>query len=216
MRHEELSVGKLVYDKMVANYGNLGGGASAALVMGHGTSALPVTTSVADKNFMDFRTKSSAATGDSRGLYMRHYLAGTVTTTAYGDCIRAMTLVTGTGYAYASGIHATLQINASATISGSGAAGRFTLAAAADTRTMSGNTAALQIDSDIAAGNTVPATAALIRLTKSGAVDVGTFLHIADDQCLKGSSATGAVSDALKVIMVDGTTVRYINLYAAS
>jgi hypothetical protein len=194
----------------------LGTTTTAALALGGGTSASPLTTSTADKNFVGMYSKSTATSGDSRGAYFKHVLGGTIASTGYGDAVRALCSVTGTGYSYASGIHATMSLAASATITGSGAGARCTLEAAADTRTLPGNIAALQIDSNIATGNTVPATAALIRLDKAGAVDVTTFLHIADDQCLKGSGASGSASDALKVIMPDGTTVRYINLLAAS
>jgi hypothetical protein len=188
----------------------------SALVLGGGTSATPLLSADANKNFIAFYTKSTAASGDNRALYIKHTLGGTTAGAGYGDAVRAWAEVTGTGYAYASGLHASMSLAAAATITGSGAAARCTLGAAAETRTLPGNIAALQIESDVAAGNTVPATAALIRLAKAGAVDIGTFMHIADDQCLKGSAATGSPSDALKVIMPDGTTVRYISLIAAS
>jgi hypothetical protein len=74
---------------------------------------------------------------------------------------------------------------------------------------------ALQIDSFIGAQNTVPGRCSLIRLDKAGSVDVPFFLDIADDQCLKGSSATGAAADALAVLLPNGTT-KYISLIAAS
>lgn len=193
----------------------LGTTTTAALALGGGTSASPLTTATTDKNFVGMYTQSTATSGDSRGAYVKHVLGGTIATTGYGDAVRAYCSVTGTGYSYASGIHASMSLAASATITGSGAGARCTLGAAADTRTLPGNIAALQIDSDIATGNTVPATAALIRLAKAGAVDVTTFLHIEDDQCLKGSAATGAAGDALKVIMPNGD-VKYISLIAAS
>lgn len=54
----------------------IGRQASAGLVLGGGTNAAPMTTAVASKNFLDFRSKSTATSGDSRGLYLRHYLSG--------------------------------------------------------------------------------------------------------------------------------------------
>ena len=62
--------------------------AANALLMGIGTSANPATTAVADKDFMEFRTQSSAISGTSRGLYWRHDLSGAGQD---GDCIRAFT-----------------------------------------------------------------------------------------------------------------------------
>lgn len=203
-------------DSLIVNgITQLGATTTAALLIGGGTSASKLTTATADKNFGGVWTESTATSGDSRGLYWRHYLGGTIATTGYGDAVRAFCTVTGTGYSYASGIHATMQINTGATVTGSGAGARATLAAEAESRTLVGAIAALQVDSDIGTGNTVPARCSLIRLAKAGAVDVPFFLDISDDQCLKGSAATGAASDALAVVMPDGST-RYISLIAAS
>ena len=193
----------------------IGTTATVALALGLGSSATPATTAAADKNFVALYTSSTATTGDSRALYVRHNMAATGAGAVYGDAVRAYGNVTGTGYAYASGIHASLSFAAGATVTGSGAGARVTIGAATETRTLPGNTAALQIDSDIAANNTVPATMALIRLAKAGSVDVTTFMHVSDDQCLKGSAATGAAGDALKVIMPNGD-IKYISLIAAA
>lgn len=193
----------------------IGATATAALALGGGTSASPLTTATADKNFLGLWTQSTAVSGDSRGLYLRHYLGGTIAATGFGDGIRAFTTVTGTGYSFASGIHATLQLNAAGTVTGSGAAGRFTLACAAATEAKGGQLAALNLDSDIGTGITFTGVASFIRLTKSGNVDLTTFMDIADDQCLKGSAATGAATNALPVRMPDGSTL-YISLVAAS
>jgi hypothetical protein len=193
----------------------LGATVTAALAIGGGTSATKLTTAVADKNFGGMFTESTATSGDSRGLYWRHYLGGTIAATGFGDAVRAFCTVTGTGYSYASGLHATMQINAGATVTGSGAGARATLAAAAEARTLVGSLAALQVDSDIGVGNTVPARCSLIRLDKAGSVDVPFALDIADDQCLQGAAAAGAGLNALKVILPDGTT-GYINIIALS
>ncbi len=53
-----------------------GSTATAALNAGGGTAASPLTSSTADKNFLGFWTKSTATSGDSRGLYLRHYFMG--------------------------------------------------------------------------------------------------------------------------------------------
>jgi len=199
--------------KTGANYISVAGtNDPTALLHGAGSTSEPVTTGTADKNFLGYFAKTTASSGDCRGMYMRLYLGGTG---GYGDAVRAYTTVSGTGYSYASGLHGTMSLAVGGTITGSGAGIRATLEAASATRTLPGNIAALQIDSNIGANNTVPADAALIRVDKAGSVDVTTFLHVADDQCLKGSAATGAASDALKVVLPGGT-VRYISLIAAS
>jgi hypothetical protein len=193
----------------------IGGSATTALTLGGGTSGSRLTTASADKNFVAFYVSSTATSGDVRCARFDLSLAGTIAATGYGDCIRALTTVSGTGYSYASGIHSTLSIAVGGTVTGSGSAARLTLGAASASRTLNGNIACLQLDSDIAASNTVPANMAFIRVTKSGSVDIATFMHITDDQCLKGSAATGAATDALPVLMPSGTTL-YISLIAAS
>jgi hypothetical protein len=188
---------------------------TSAVYMGGGNASDKLSTATANKNILAFYTESTATTGDSRGLYLRHYAGGTISASGFSDAIRAFMTVTGTNYDFASGIHATMQINAGATVSGSAAGARATLAAAAESRTLTGALAALQVDSDIGANNTVPARCALIRMSKSGSVDVPFALDIADDQCLQGAAAAGAGLDALKVILPNGTT-GYINIIALS
>lgn len=188
---------------------------TTALAIGGGDSTTKLTTAEADKKFGEFYTESTATTGDSRGIYWRHYLGGTISSAGYGDCIRAFTTVTGTGYDYASGIHSTMQINTGATVTGSGAGLRATLSAESESRTLTGALASLQLDTDIGADNVLPARCSLIRLAKSGTVDVTNFLDIADDQCLLGSAAAGSATDALAVILPNGS-IGYINIYAVS
>lgn len=105
---------------------------TSALLQGGGSSSAPVAVSVADKNFIDYRAKSTAVSGDSRNMYLRHELAGVIASAGYGDCARLFTVVTGTGYSSATGNHSTLQINDGATVTGLGAAVRATLQVDAD------------------------------------------------------------------------------------
>lgn len=180
-----------------------------------GTSGTPETTSTADKKFISVYTESTATSGDSRGMYLKHKLGGTIASTGYGDAGRFWAEVTGTDYSYASGIHSTMSVAAGATVAGSGAGLIATLGAAAESRTLTGALAALQVDSDIAIGNTVPDRCSLIRMSKSGSVDIPFAFDIADDQCLQGAAAAGAGLDALKVILPNGTT-GYINIIELS
>ena len=100
------------------------GGATAALVFGAGTSASPATTATADKNFLDFRTQSTATSGDARGIYNRLYLAGAGVS---GESLRSFTTVNNVAAATAHGAHISLSFGATGTITGQGIATRSTL-----------------------------------------------------------------------------------------
>ena len=72
--------------------------------------------------FKAFYTETSAVSGDNRNTYLKHTASGTIAATGYVDCLRAYTVVTGTGYSYASGIHATMSVGVGGTVTGSGSA----------------------------------------------------------------------------------------------
>lgn len=184
-----------------------GAATTAALRMGGGTSASPLLTSETDKNFFGFWTKTTAVSGDSRGLYWRHYAGGTIASTGYADAVRAFMTVTGTGYSYASGLHASMQINASATVTGSGAGMRATLAAEAQSRTLAGKLAALQIDSDVGTGNTLPTVHGFMRFIDNGAVRVSNLAVIpaASNGTIFAAHTTQAMSHSIKVVDEAGT-----------
>jgi hypothetical protein len=175
---------------------------SAAILHGAGTSAAPETTATANLNFQGYWTQTTATSGDSRGLYLRHYLGGVTGGAGYGDAVRAFCTVTGTGYAYASGIHATMQINAAATVTGSGAAVRATLAAAAETRTLAGKLAAAQIDSDVAAGNTLPTVHGFLRFVDNGAVRVSNLAVIpaASNGTIFATHTTQVMTHSIRIV----------------
>lgn len=184
-----------------------GSTATAALQFGGGTAASPLTTATADKNFGGMWTQSTATSGDSRGLYWRHYAGGTIASSGYADAIRAYTTVTGTGYSYASGLHSTMQINAGATVTGSGAGVRATLAAAAASRTLVGKLAALQIDSDVATGNTMPTVHGFMRFIDNGAVRVSNLAVIpaASNGTIFAAHITQTMTHSIRIIDEDGT-----------
>jgi hypothetical protein len=187
---------------------------ASALLFGVGNTGSYYVIPAANKNAFDLRLVSPAASGDTRGRYMDLKLTGA----GGGEAIRARAIAGAMGVANGgtvNGIHTTLQVAASSSVSGAGNAIRATLEAAAASRTLAGTCAALQLDSNIGANNTVPGSYSLIRVTKSGSVDVPLFMEVVDDQCLKGSAATGAAADALTVKLPDGST-KYISLIAAS
>lgn len=95
------------------------GGAIAAnmLLLGAGTSGSPATTSVANKSFVEFRTQSTATSGDSRGIYWRHDLNGAGVS---GEAVRAFSKVTAAA-ATARGAHISLDVDVSSgSVSGLG------------------------------------------------------------------------------------------------
>ena len=71
-----------------------GADAAAALLGGVGTTGSPATTAAADQNFLEFRTQSSATSGDARGLYMQLDQSGIG---GGGDAVRGRALVTANG-----------------------------------------------------------------------------------------------------------------------
>lgn len=185
----------------------LGTTATSALALGGGTSISPLTTETADKNFIGTWTQSTATSGDSRGAYIRHYLGGTIASTGYGDAMRAFCTVTGTGYSYASGLHGTMQINADATVTGSGSGIRATLAATADTRTLLGALSALHLCSDVATGNTMPTVHGFLRCTDDGAVKMANLAVIPNvsNGTIFAAHTTQTMTHSIKIISEDGT-----------
>ena len=141
---------------------------STAVILGVGNSgdlfALPSGT-----NGLEFRFNGPGASGATRGIYARLKLSGA----GEGEAVRAYAetgaLLVATGGSV-HGLHASLAMIAASSISGQGFASRHTIDAAADTRTISGNVGAILAESNFAAGNTIPATVALIHLKEIGAV----------------------------------------------
>lgn len=101
-----------------------GTAAAGAIIHGIGTSAAPCTWATANKNGMEYRTQSTATTGDSRGLYIRHELAGVG---GSGEVMRANGMVSAAGTANAHGLHAGLGFETNGKITGQAAACRATL-----------------------------------------------------------------------------------------
>lgn len=184
---------------------------SGALLLGSGNGTTQATTATADKCFMKFYTATTATSGDNRGIYWQHFLSGAG---ASGECARFFTKVNAAGANSAHGAHITLQIQDDATtgVSGLGAGLRATLAAEADTRTLAGTLAALQVDSDVGANNTLGAGTSFIRVADNSSVKIPNLFSIAAGSSVLAGSAANNASDALKVY-IEGTGVRYIDLH---
>jgi hypothetical protein len=98
---------------------------SVAVIHGGGSAANPIATPAADKNFLGYWTKSTAASGTSRNTYLRHYIAGQG---GDGECLRAFTTVDGVSVAGgAHGGQVSLSFANGGSIAGLGAAMRHTL-----------------------------------------------------------------------------------------
>jgi hypothetical protein len=97
---------------------------SVGLILGSGTNALPAETSTAGSNFIDFRVKNTATSGDNRGMYLRQYLTGAG---SGGEALRVFNTVDDVAAGTAHGAHISLNFDASGSVTGQGIAGRFTL-----------------------------------------------------------------------------------------
>ena len=102
-------------NKLLKLKAQLGADAANALLLGIGTSADPSTTSVASKNFFEFRCQSTATSGDNRMFYMRYELNGI----GGGECWRAFTKVTA-AVGTARGAHISLDLSSAGSTSGLG------------------------------------------------------------------------------------------------
>jgi hypothetical protein len=192
---------------IISGITQLGTTATAALALGGGTSASPLTTAVADKNFLGVWSQSTATSGDSRGLYLRHYAGGTIAATGFADAIRAFMTVTGTGYSSATGIHATMQINAAATVTGEGEGVRATLAAAAESRTLSGKLAAIKLESDIGANNTMPTIHGFMRFIDTGTIRMSNLavIPVPSNGTVFATHVTEGMTHSIRIITETGT-----------
>jgi len=149
-----------------------GGAASASgLLMGVGTSANPATTAVAGAIFSEFRTQSTATSGDSRSLYLRHDINGAG---GGGEALRAFAKITAAA-STARGAHISLDLDAAGSVSGFGAGvdAQVLFGDAAYTNTVTAINAELY-----AAGTSTDVTAGK-----------GSFLR-----CVVGGDATGVAS----------------------
>lgn len=184
---------------------------SAALMLGIGSSSSYESTASADKNFVDFRTKTTASSGDCRGLYVRTQFGGA----GSGEALRAYGDVTFAGAAAVggtvNGAHISLAVAAGSTISGQGSACRLTLDYAAATRTTDQNVSALLLDSNIGTGNTVGGNVAFVRVTNSGAVSIGKLLRLPTVASggILAAHTTDAFSHSIRCVD-DAGTVFYI------
>lgn len=179
--------------------------ASSVILWGVGNSTTPFDAGANNINGQGLWLKSSG-TGDSRAIYARLYMAGT----GAGEAVRAYTTAQNAAAATGgtlNGLHASLSIDATAQISGQGNAARFTLDAAAATRTLGGTLAGITVDSNFGANNTVPSTAAFIRIADLTAVKMPALLNVpaASNGTIFATHVTDAMSHSLRCVTAAGT-----------
>ncbi len=180
---------------------------TVALLGGMGLSGYPVADDgIADKNWLGIFTKTTAASGDNRGMYWKHTFSGI----GSGEVLRPVASVATANVATGgtvNGIHTTLSVATSSNVSGAGNAIRATLEAAAATRTLGGTCAALQLDSNIGANNTVPATWSFIRVSDSGSVKLNYLLNIppASNSTIFATHTTQTMTHSIRIVDANGT-----------
>jgi len=182
------------------------GKGNTAKIFGSGSATSPTPINTANSNGIGLWLKSSAATGDARAIYARMYLNGATG----GEAIRAFATASTTNVATGgtmNGIHATASINAASSISGAANAGRFTLGAAAESRTLSGALSSIQLDSDIGAGNTLPTVHGFLRVTDSGSVRLSNLAVIpaAANGTMFAAHTTQAMTHSIRIVNAAGT-----------
>ena len=171
-----------------------------------GTSSDPVTVTTATNISSSFGT-TSATSGDTRLVYEKL----TFTSTGSGETLRAFSVVTGVGAATGgtiNGAHISMSINSPGTISGAGNALRATLGMGA-LANPGGTLSALQIDSDLAANCTVPASAAFIRVTNSGTKVLANMMSVpapAVAGAFRAKVGTPDATHVMPVLSANGTT----------
>ena len=193
--------------------GQTSGAVTAALLHGCGTTTTPASTSTADKNFLGYWTQSTATSGDSRGMYLRHYFSGAG---GSGEALRAygtVNNVTAATGGTVNGAHISLSITgASGKISGSANVLRCTLDFAATPTTIGGTVACLRLDSNIAAGPTIPTGTAFLAVNDLGAQNLDYLMSLETVGSNLFATGTNAVIDHVLKIRVNGTNY-WIGLY---
>lgn len=173
----------------------------------YGTSSNEAVDNTVNNKFIALYHKTSAASGDARSIYCRLNLAGVTGGNGYGDAIRSLAYVTGTGYANAVGLHSTVSIQTGATATGQSAGVRATFEAAAASRTLSGKVASLIVDSNVGTGNTLPTVHGFIRFVDVGAVRLSNLavIPVASNGTVFATHTTQGMTHSIRVVDESGT-----------
>jgi len=173
-----------------------------------GVSGTPLVDDTADTKFVSIYADCGASSGDARGIYDRLYITGT----GSGEALRAMTSVGAASAATGgtiNGAHISLDIDASASISGQAFAARFTYGANDDTKTLNSNNSVVFLESDLGTGITAGAKNAFIRIGDNTAQRLSNLFRLPDasNGTLLATHDTDSMTHSLKCVTDDGTTV---------
>jgi hypothetical protein len=155
------------------------------------------------------------STTDTRAGYFRLYQA---TAAGSGDAARAYhTVLAGVAAASAHGLHSSVSFNAGASVTVLACGLRATLDFAANTASPAGTYCALQVDSNVGTGITLPATNSFIRVADNGAVKLTHLFELPApaNGTIFAAHITEVMSHSLKVVDRDGTAY-YIMLTDAA
>lgn len=168
-----------------------------------GTSyATALTTATAGVKWLSLYTKSTATSGDGRGIYNRFYIAGAG---GSGESLRSFTDIYGVAASTAHGAHLSLQMgNAdnAGSVTGLGAAIRGTLALP---------------DVALAANGTYTGIESEI-YSNGAASDPSAVAELSFIRCVNGGNADGIsdVDDKAYLLVIDGVTEGSGNMVVAS
>ena len=140
---------------------------TAALTHGGGTDATPLSTSAAGSNFLAYYTKSTATSGDSRGLYLKHRIMGAG---GSGEAARFLTLIDDVAVAVGgtvNGAHIGLEVTSDGSISGTANALRATYMVDAS-GAPGGLSSVVQADTYFDTSAVIPADFAFLHLDNVG------------------------------------------------
>lgn len=166
---------------------------TTALIMGAGTAANPITNTVADKNFFGYWLTESAATGTTRGEYIRLYLTGG----AGGEAIRAFLTNSAASPADTiNGAHISLSHSGSGNVTGAGNAIRATYHVPSANLTGTNSAVNAELYADGASSN-ITGNGAFLRLTLDG-----------------NATGVAALDDTADLIRIDGNTIGAGNIVA--
>lgn len=190
------------------------------LLMACGASSTPATTAVAGAKFFSFYTQTTATSGMTRSLYIRHRVNGSGMT---GEALRAFMSLNGANLSV-SGASLGLFITSSGSITGS-CSGASTTLEIPDAACGTGHFyAACSIINMLGASSTMPANASAIHQFRvygnaTGAAKVLNAFHFdiadssGDGEMYETGTSHGEVSATIR-ININGTT-KYLGVYDA-
>lgn len=148
----------------------------------HGSSSDKVIDDTADVKFISLYSDCGATSGDSRGMYLRHYITGAG---GGGEAARIFTTVDDVSGATAHGAHISLNFDTTGKITGLGVAARATLHIPNQAMSGGGHYAAVQAEIYSDGANSDPAgmiTLAAFRVVNDG--NAGGIADVDDDAVL--------------------------------